>query len=145
MICCCGYLFLFIVGLATTCNDWKEFDSAIVTTSRHYPLIPNLPPIRDHFTTNLQQQQQLGPLRSPHDFTTNSNAFSSFTTQLQQQQQHHQQQSNFTNFPQQQQQQQLQQQQQQPNLSWFSSELNTQISTPPGFRNTNQATKQQEC
>lgn len=115
--------------ISNSCNDWKVLDPAILSSSRHYPLA-NMPPIRDHYsnvTTQLGTQQQLqngAPLRS-YEYT--NNAFSNFTQQLQQ--------PNFNNFshlnsPQ--------------NLNWFSSDLNSQISSPPGFRNS-QTTKQQEC
>lgn len=89
--------------------------------------------MNNHFRS-LQQQlgtQQIpnGSLRS-HEFT--NNAFSNFTQQLQQ--------PNYTNYSSH-----LNSTTQQPNLSWFTSELNTQISSPPGFRSTNQTSKQQEC
>uniref|UniRef100_V5GR05 CCR4-NOT transcription complex subunit 4 n=1 Tax=Anoplophora glabripennis TaxID=217634 RepID=V5GR05_ANOGL len=113
--------------ISNSCNDWKVLDPAILSSSRHYPLA-NMPPIRDHYSnvTQLGTQQQLqngAPLRS-YEYT--NNAFSNFTQQLQ---------PNFNNFshlssPQ--------------NLNWFSSDLNSQISSPPGFRNS-QTTKQQEC
>ncbi|XP_044260641.1 uncharacterized protein LOC123008718 [Tribolium madens] len=114
-----------------SCNDWKDFDSAIVTTSRHYPIMG---PINNPFRS-LQQQlgtQQIpnGSLRS-HEFT--NNAFSNFTQQLQQQ-------PNYTNYSSH-----LNTTTQQQNLSWFTSELNTQISSPPGFRTATQTSKQQEC
>ncbi|XP_028132910.1 CCR4-NOT transcription complex subunit 4 isoform X4 [Diabrotica virgifera virgifera] len=112
-----------------TCNDWKVLDPAILSSSRHYPLA-NMPHLRDY--TNLsqigtqQQIQQNGgvpPLRS-YEYT--NNAFSNFTQQLQ---------PNFNNFSH------INSQQ---NLNWFSNDINSQISSPPGFRN-NTATKQQEC
>lgn len=106
-----------------------------MTAARHHPL--GMPPARDHFTSlqqqlvsQQQQQQQIqnGSLRS-HDYT--SNPFANFTQQLQQ--------PSYNGYP-------SQQQQQQPqNLSWFTNELNSQISSPPGFRSTNQTSKQQEC
>ncbi|KYB26978.1 uncharacterized protein Cnot4 isoform X1 [Tribolium castaneum] len=119
---------------ANSCNDWKDFDSAIVTTSRHYPIMG---PINNPFRS-LQQQlgtQQIpnGSLRS-HEFT--NNAFSNFTQQLQQQQPSYSNYSSHLNNT---------TQQQQQNLSWFTSELNTQISSPPGFRTATQTSKQQEC
>ncbi|KAJ8939334.1 hypothetical protein NQ318_005695 [Aromia moschata] len=86
-----------------------------------------MPPIRDHYqnVTQLgtQQIQNGAPLRS-YEYT--NSAFSNFTQQLQ---------PNFNNFshlnsPQ--------------NLNWFNNDINSQISSPPGFRNS-QTTKQQEC
>lgn len=132
------YTKLYLTDL-NSFNDWKDFDSAIVTAARHHPL--NMPPARDHFTSlqqqlsSQQQQQQMpnGSLRS-HDYT--NNPFSNFAQQLQQ--------PTYNGYPSQQQQQQQQQQQPQ-NLSWFTNELNSQISSPPGFRSTNQTSKQQEC
>lgn len=153
-----------VADLSGGCNnDWKDFDSAIVTTSRHYPL----PPIRDHHFSplqKLQQQQQPmgnGSLRvgppPPHHHHNNHNhhdfnsAFTNFTQQLPTTNNYnsnneysvsaaaasspHLGPNNTTTT--------------QPtsnHLSWFTSELtNTQISSPPGFRNTNQTSKQQEC
>ncbi|CAG9830661.1 unnamed protein product [Diabrotica balteata] len=116
-------------NINNTCNDWKVLDPAILSSSRHYPLA-NMPHLRDY--TNLsqigtqQQIQQNGgvpPLRS-YEYT--NNAFSNFTQQLQ---------PNFNNFSH------INSQQ---NLNWFSNDINSQISSPPGFRN-NTATKQQEC
>ncbi|KAJ8980410.1 hypothetical protein NQ317_009405 [Molorchus minor] len=115
-------------NITNTCNDWKVLDPAILSSSRHYPLANMAPPIRDHYPNVTQlgtQQIQNGaaPLR-PYEYT--NNAFSNFTQQLQ---------PNFNNFthlnsPQ----------------NWFSSDINinSQISSPPGFRNS-QTTKQQEC
>ncbi|KAJ8953681.1 hypothetical protein NQ314_007289 [Rhamnusium bicolor] len=113
-------------SINNTCNDWKVLDPAILSSSRHYPLA-NMPPIRDHYPNVTQlgtQQIQNGPPLRSYEYT--NNAFSNFTQQLQ---------PNFNNFshlnsPQ--------------NLNWFSSDLNSQISSPPGFRNS-QTTKQQEC
>ncbi|XP_057654985.1 GATA zinc finger domain-containing protein 14 [Diorhabda carinulata] len=115
-------------NISNSCNDWKVLDPAILSSSRHYPLA-NMPQLRDY--TNLsqigtQQQIQNGsapPLRT-YEYT--NNAFSNFTQQLQ---------PNFNNFS---------HMNSQQNLNWFSNDLNSQISSPPGFRN-NPATKQQEC
>ncbi|KAJ8917269.1 hypothetical protein NQ315_002286 [Exocentrus adspersus] len=110
-------------NITNSCNDWKVLDPAILSSSRHYPLA-NMSPIRDHYSNATQQQLQNGaPLRS-YEYT--NNAFSNFAQQLQ---------PNFNNFshlnsPQ--------------NLNWFSSDINSQISSPPGFRNS-QTSKQQEC
>lgn len=89
-------------------------------------------PIRESFSniqqinTQQQQQQQQQQLQNnrPYDFTTN-NTFSNFT-QLQ---------PNFNNFT---------HLNTQSNINWFSSDLNSQLSSPPGFRNS-QTSKQQEC
>ncbi|KAG5874752.1 hypothetical protein JTB14_013117 [Gonioctena quinquepunctata] len=110
-------------NINNTCNDWKVLDPAILSSSRHYP-IANMPQIRDHYPniTQIGTQQNGAPLR-PYDFANST--FSNFT-QLQ---------PNFNNFPH------LNSQQ---SLNWFSNDINSQISSPPGFRN-NQATKQQEC
>ncbi|CAH1111950.1 unnamed protein product [Psylliodes chrysocephalus] len=117
-------------NLNNTCNDWKVLDPAILSSSRHYPLA-NMPQIRDHYSNlsqlGTQQQIQNGgaPSLRPYEYT--NSAFSNFTQQLQQ--------PNFNNFSH------INSQQ---NLNWFSNDLNSQISSPPGFRN-NPATKQQEC
>lgn len=115
------------------CNDWKILDPAILSSSRHYPLANY--PMRDHYINNIQlgnhiqqqpPQQQLNnghhQLR-PFEYTSN-NAFSNFTQQLQ---------PSLNN---------LAHMNSQP-LNWFN-DLNSQISSPPGFRN-NQTSKQQEC
>lgn len=113
-------------NINNTCNDWKTLDPAILSSSRHYPLA-NMPPIRDHYPNitqlGTQQLQNGAPLRS-YEYT--NNAFSNFTQQLQ---------PNFNNFSH------LNSQQ---NINWYNSELNSQISSPPGFRNS-QTSKQQEC
>lgn len=117
-----------------SCNDWKDFDSAIVTTSRHYPLVT---PISNTFRSLQQlgtQQIPNGSLRS-HEYT--NNGYSNFT-QLQQPNYNGYSSSHLNSTT-------TTTTQQQPNLSWFTSELNTQISSPPGFRSTNQTSKQQEC
>lgn len=68
------------------------------------------------------QQFQNGPIRS-FDYSN----FSNFNPQLQ---------SNYNN---------ISHINTQQNLNWLGSELNTQITSPPGFRTNNQTTKQQEC
>lgn len=106
-----------------TCNDWKVLDPAIVSSSRHF-LLTNMQP-REH-PNNVQphstQQFQNGPIRS-FDYSN----FSNFNPQLQ---------SNYNN---------ISHINTQQNLNWLGSELNTQITSPPGFRTNNQTTKQQEC
>lgn len=118
----------FVLGNTTGCNDWKVLDPAILTSSQHYPLA-NMSTMRDYTNLHQQQQMQNGPshLRS-FDYNTN-NAFSNAFTQLQ---------PNINSFTQ-------HLNTQQNHLNWFTSaDLNSQISSPPGFR-TNQTTKQQEC
>ncbi|KAF5290119.1 hypothetical protein FQA39_LY14900 [Lamprigera yunnana] len=109
-----------------TCNDWKVLDPAIVSSSRHC-LLSNMRP-REHYN-NMQsvaataaQQLQNGPLRS-YDYQN----FSNYTPQIP---------ANYNNFSH------INNHQ---NLNWLGNELNSQISSPPGFRTNNQATKQQEC
>lgn len=114
-------VFFAAAGLGA-CNDWKVLDPAIVSSSRHFPLA-NMTPL--HETYNLQQQ------RSYNDYNTTNNSFTNFSQQLQQQQQQQPNGFNFLNT--------------QQNLNWLGNELNSQISSPPGFRGTAQATKQQEC
>lgn len=124
-------IFIFFVsfsGSSNTCNDWKVLDPAILTSTQHFS-IPNMSTIRDY--TNLNQQQQLhnGPSHvRPFDYNTN-NAFSNAFTQLQ---------PNINSYT-------HLNTQQQNHINWFTStDLNSQISSPPGFR-ANQTTKQQEC
>nr|CAH7745106.1 unnamed protein product [Callosobruchus chinensis] len=132
-------------NISNTCNDWKVLDPAILSSSRHYPLsATNLPPqppapapsLRDNFQQSFGQPTQQS--RSPLDYQTNS-TFSNF---LQQQPQPPQQSSPFAGaFSH------LNSQ----TMNWFGSspvagnDINAQISSPPGFRNAQQATKQQEC
>lgn len=112
-----------------TCNDWKVLDPAIVSSSRHF-LLANMQP-REHFNnvppiaapaTATTTQLQNGPVRS-FDYPN----FSNYNPQLQ---------ANYNNFSH------INNHQ---NLNWLGNELNSQISSPPGFRTNNQATKQQEC
>lgn len=89
--------------------------------------------IRD-YSTNINQQQQLQNAPPPHlrsfEYNNTNNGFSNGYTQLQQ--------PNINNYTQ-------HMNTQQNHLNWFnSSDLNSQISSPPGFR-SNQTTKQQEC
>lgn len=109
-------MFLTAAGIGP-CNDWKVLDPAIVSSSPHFPLA-NMTRVHDQY--NL-------PQRSFNDYTSN-NSFANFSQQLQQQQPNG---FNFLNT--------------QQNLNWLGNELNTQISSPPGFRGAAQATKQQEC
>lgn len=124
----------FFAGLGT-CNDWKILDPAIVSSSRHFSLATNMPQIRDPYTTLTQQQQQQQHqqqqhLRSSFDY---ANAFSNLT-------QHIQPNINGLNgFTQ-------HLNVHQNNLNWLGNDLvGAQISSPPGFRSSNQNTKQQEC
>lgn len=106
----------FVLGLGT-CNDWKILDPAIVSSSRHFSLATNMPQYQQ------QQQQQI---RSSFDYT---NAFTNFTQHLQ---------PNFTHTT-------TTTHHHQNLNNWLGNELNGQISSPPGFRSSNQNTKQQEC
>ncbi|XP_066251946.1 homeobox protein 5 isoform X2 [Euwallacea similis] len=121
-------------NIASTCNDWKVLDPAILSSSRSYQVPQMAPAVRDPFTSvpplNSQQINQNGPVR-PFDFPPANNPFSTFTQQLQQQPNF-----NFTH---------LNQPQNVNNLNWFTAnDINSQISSPPGFRNS-QTSKQQEC
>lgn len=120
-------------GTPNTCNDWKVLDPAILTSSQHYPLA-NMSTIRD-YTTNLNQQPQQLQNGPPHlrsfEYNNTNGGFSNGYTQLQQ--------PNINNYTQ------HMNTQQTNHLNWFSSaDINSQISSPPGFR-SNQTTKQQEC
>ncbi|CAG9861293.1 unnamed protein product [Phyllotreta striolata] len=109
-------------NINNTCNDWKVLDPAILSSSRYYPQL------RDHYSNLSQvglQQIQNGGAASLRPYEYTNNAFSNFT-QLQ---------PNFNNYSH------LNSQQ---NVNWFSNDINSQITSPPGFRN-NPATKQQEC
>ncbi|KAB0791482.1 hypothetical protein PPYR_03282 [Photinus pyralis] len=99
-----------------TCNDWKVLDPAIVSSSRHF-MLSNMQS-REQFNGMQQPTQQLqnGPVRS-FDYTN-------YNQQMQ---------PNYNNFSHHQ------------NLNWLGNELNSQISSPPGFRTNSQSTKQQEC
>lgn len=126
-------------GMANTCNDWKVLDPAILSSSRSYQL-PQMPSaaVRDPYASipplGNQQITQNGPVR-PFDYPpSNSSPFSAFTQQLQQQQQ-----PNYNSFTH------LNTPQNVSNLNWFTAnDINSQISSPPGFRNS-QTSKQQEC
>lgn len=85
-----------------------------------------MPQIRDPYTTTLTQQQQQH-LRS-FDYV---NAFSNFTQHIQ---------PNLNGFTQH-----LNGHHHHQNLNWLGNDLGAQISSPPGFRSSNQNTKQQEC
>lgn len=114
-----------VVGLGT-CNDWKILDPAIVSSSRHFSLATNMPPIRDPYSLSQQQQQQQQQHLRSFDYT---NAFTNFTQHIQ---------PNLNGF--------TQHLNTHQNLNnWLGNELNGQISSPPGFRSSNQNTKQQEC
>lgn len=110
-----------------TCNDWKVLDPAIVSSSRHF-MLANMQQPREQFNNMQQataastQQLQNGPVRS-FDYTNLSN----YNPQMQ---------PNYNNFSH------INNHQ---NLNWLGNELSSQISSPPGFRTNNQATKQQEC
>ncbi|XP_044764021.1 uncharacterized protein LOC123320695 isoform X2 [Coccinella septempunctata] len=137
-------------NISTNVNDWKNLDPAILSSSRHFPLANiTAPPIREHSTyQNLTQQSlnglaNLNPQTSPTTQTQNvrphsyMNGSTDFSTA-----------NIFSNFT---------QQLQQPNLNgfttthtnqlnnWFTNEAfsNTNITSPPGFRNSQ--SKQQEC
>ncbi|KAL3270815.1 hypothetical protein HHI36_021336 [Cryptolaemus montrouzieri] len=140
-------------NITTNMNDWKNLDPAILSSSRHYQLANNIsnPSVREHsayqnlaqpinnLTGNLSNlsnsqtsptTQSASPQMRPHsymngttDFNT-SNLFSNFAQQIQ---------PNMNGFS----------QLNQP--SWFASEgySNSNITSPPGFRNSQ--SKQQEC
>ncbi|KAF7286674.1 hypothetical protein GWI33_004699 [Rhynchophorus ferrugineus] len=114
-----------------TSTDWKVLDPAILSSSRNFQLAQIPPSVRETYPPiqplGNQQISQNGLLRS-FDYPQNNSQlnFSTFTQQLQ---------PNFNTFtrlntPQ--------------NLNWFTNDLNSQISSPPGFRNS-QTSKQQEC
>lgn len=119
--------FCHYIGLGT-CNDWKVLDPAIVSSSKHFPL-SNLPP-RDPYSPlqHLGNPGHIanGQLRSGYDYQ--NTAFTNFTQHIQ---------PNLNNF--------TSHLAASQHFSWLGNELNTQISSPPGFRSANQNTKQQEC
>ncbi|XP_050314509.1 uncharacterized protein DDB_G0283357 isoform X2 [Anthonomus grandis grandis] len=124
-------------NITNTCNDWKVLDPAILSSSRSYQL-PQMPPsqgVRDPYAMSpLGSQPQItqnGPVR-PYEFPPNSsNPFSTFTQQIQQ--------PNLNSFTH------LNTPQNVNNINWFApNDINSQISSPPGFRNS-QTSKQQEC
>ncbi|XP_017781339.1 PREDICTED: uncharacterized protein LOC108566127 [Nicrophorus vespilloides] len=114
--------------------DWKVLDPAILSSRRHVPHI-------DHYTNGLQlgatsQPQQNGPTTTAatqqrqqydsyhqHNGFTTHNGSNSASSSL-----------GFSHLNGGQ------------SLNWLGTELNTQIPTPPGFRTSGQAAKQQqEC
>ncbi|KAL1501219.1 hypothetical protein ABEB36_006587 [Hypothenemus hampei] len=136
-------------NLSNTCNDWKNLDPAILSSSRSFQL-PQMAPNQQQQQQQQQQragdlygmtQQQINgggiPSLRPFDYAGN-NSFSAFAQQLQQQQQpSFGGNSAFAHLNNQTQ-----------SVNWFATgtDLNSQISSPPGFRNGQQASKQQqEC
>ncbi|CAH0548687.1 unnamed protein product [Brassicogethes aeneus] len=114
-------------NVSNACNDWKVLDPAILTSSRHFPLAANMPQQQQHSHLYNGAQQQQQQQNGNRNFDFNNTAFSNFASQLQTQPSYS---NNYSHIS-------------QPNLNWFGGEINTSISSPPGFRN--QATKQQEC
>ncbi|ERL94584.1 hypothetical protein D910_11861 [Dendroctonus ponderosae] len=116
-------------NVSNTCNDWKVLDPAILSSSRSYQL-PTVPPVPDAYNIPPLANQQIthnSQLRS-YDYPPSNNPFSTFA-----------QQPNYNSFTQ------LNTPQNVNNLNWFTAnDINSQISSPPGFRN-NQTSKQQEC
>lgn len=147
--CCFGLVIIFdeialFSDISTNVNDWKNLDPAILSSSRHFPLA-NIPAPPHSNYPNLAQQSlnslsSLNPQTSPnntqnvrpHSYLNGATDFS--TTNI------------FSNFA---------QQLQQPNMngftthtnqlnSWFTNDSfsNTNITSPPGFRNSQ---SKQEC
>ncbi|CAG9772752.1 unnamed protein product [Ceutorhynchus assimilis] len=127
--------------IPNTCNDWKVLDPAILSSSRSYQ-VPQMaqggpPTVRDPYAAPIpplgtqqitSQQQQNGPMR-PFDYPPSNNSPFSAFTQVQQ--------PGYSNA--------FAPQQNVNNMPWFTAnDINSQISTPPGFRNS-QTSKQQEC
>lgn len=117
-------------------TDWKVLDPAILSSSRNSYQLAQMPPppVRDPYNNpamlGTQQIAQNGLMRTAFDYQQqsqhNNSPFSTFTQQIQ---------PNYNTYTH------INTQQ---NLSWFTNDLNSQISSPPGFRSS-QATKQQEC
>lgn len=120
---------LAVVGLAPV-NDWTTLDPAIVSSSRHFPLV-NLP-VREQYRSPFQQQVQqasASQLQAYSDYQTSTFNYSSHNVQQNCQN------GGYAHLA-------------QPNgLNWYGSELQSQISSPPGFRQAGVVaqTKSQEC
>lgn len=120
-----------LAGLAPV-NDWTTLDPAIVTSSRHFPLV-NLQPLREQYNSPFQQLQQPSQLRSTYsDFQTSAFANTYTTQHLQQNYQN----NGYSHLG-----------AQQNGLNWYGADLQNQISSPPGFRPAGvmAQSKTQEC
>lgn len=128
--------FVVFVGLAPV-NDWTTLDPAIVSSSRHFPLV-NLQPqtLREQFNPfnqqiNPNQQNQIRGFEYQNNSYTN-NYNNQHTTAVPQSYSN----NGYTHLT-----------SQHNGINWYNAaEIQNQISSPPGFRQQSVAqSKPQEC